>query len=261
MANTDTWNAAFEASPADTDPISEGAERIRDLKVAVQERLSVDHYWDKAGTDTAHGEHNKITLRTGAAPSVEADKCYLYAKDVSGKAELHFRDEDGDEIQFTSGGAINSSILAAALLAHLAIIYPVGCIYTEVTGVNPATTFGFGTWVAFGEGKVLVGRNSVDTDFDTAEETGGEKTHILTEAEMPKHKHQIFAAVEATLNEAPNATTKYAAYFSNYGDTTEYKISATTTTPTIGPTSNVGSGTAHNNLQPYIVVYFWKRTA
>lgn len=259
MANTDTWNAAFEASPADTDPISEGAERIRDLKVAVQERLSVDHYWDKSGTDTAHGEHNKITLRTGAAPSVEADKCYLYAKDVSGKAELHFRDEDGDEIQFTSGGAINSSILAAALLAHLAVIYPIGCIYTEVTGVNPATTFGFGTWVAFGEGKVLVGRNSVDTDFDTAEETGGEKTHVLTEAEMPQHSHFI-ASLGTPLNEAPTAS-NYVVYKSEFGSDSEYALKATTTAPTVGLTSKKGSGTAHNNLQPYIVVYFWKRTA
>src|SRR3546814_10075624 len=47
------------------------------------------------------------------------------------------------------------------------------------------------TWSAFGAGRVLVGLDSLDTDFDTVEETGGEKTHVLTEAEMPVHDHPV----------------------------------------------------------------------
>lgn len=58
----------------------------------------------------------------------------------------------------------------------LAEVYPVGCIYTSTVSTNPATVFGFGTWAAFGAGRVLVGVDSGDADFDTAEETGGAKT-------------------------------------------------------------------------------------
>ena len=54
-------------------------------------------------------------------------------------------------------------------------LHPVGSIYISVSSTNPATSFGFGTWEAFGEGQVLVGLDSTDTEFDTAEETGGEK--------------------------------------------------------------------------------------
>jgi len=77
MAYTDTWNAAFEALPADVDNISEGADRIRDLKLAVRERLAKDHYFDVAGTDADHGEHVKVTLRTGSAPTNAANKGML----------------------------------------------------------------------------------------------------------------------------------------------------------------------------------------
>src|SRR3990167_9050796 len=55
-------------------------------------------------------------------------------------------------------------------------IYPVGSIYTSVVSTNPGTLFGTGTWAAFGAGKVMVGLNSGDTDFDVAEEIGGAKT-------------------------------------------------------------------------------------
>lgn len=54
--------------------------------------------------------------------------------------------------------------------------WPVGSIFVSVSATNPATTLGFGTWSSFGSGRVLVGLDSGDTDFDTAEETGGSKT-------------------------------------------------------------------------------------
>lgn len=54
--------------------------------------------------------------------------------------------------------------------------FPVGAVYINVTGTNPGTELGYGTWSAFGAGRVLVGYDSGDTDFDTAEETGGAKT-------------------------------------------------------------------------------------
>ena len=104
---TDTWNSAFEAAPADTDNVSSGDDAIRTTRLAVREHLDVDHYMDIAGTTADHGEHRKVTLRVGSAPSNVADKGFLYAKDYNSKAELHYLDEDNNEIQITLAGAIN----------------------------------------------------------------------------------------------------------------------------------------------------------
>tara|TARA_R110002153_G_scaffold273131_1_gene443141 strand:- start:87 stop:782 length:696 start_codon:yes stop_codon:yes gene_type:complete len=125
-------------------------------------------------------------------------------------------------------------------------LYPIGSIYTNaVSADNPSTLIGFGTWVEFGAGKVIVGIDSGDVDFDTAEETGGSKTHTLTTSEMPSHSH---AYTNPRIGGSPN---------SGIG------TSASMNYPTInaGTTTSTGSDQAHNNLQPYIVVYMWKRTA
>lgn len=120
--------------------------------------------------------------------------------------------------------------------------YPIGSIYMAVVSTNPATLLGFGTWAAFGAGRALVGLDGGDEDFDTAEETGGAKTHTLTTAEMPSHTHNFGNCGSSAgggnnpdLRDATDVTTK--------------------------ETASTGSGSAHNNLQPYIVVYMWKRTA
>lgn len=144
------------------------------------------------------------------------------------------------------------------------LIYPVGSIYTEITGTNPGTTFGRGTWTAFGTGRVLVGYDSGDTDFDTAEETGGAKTHTLTEAELPAHNHSV------TDGGHSHSTSGFAsaggAGSDNWGSVattmSQNRAARNTDSSTTGISiGNTGSGSAHNNLQPYIVVHFWKRTA
>ena len=74
-------------------------------------------------------------------------------------------------------------------------LYPVGSIYINASvSTNPSTLFGFGTWVEFGKGRVLVGVDTGQTEFDTLGETGGAKTHTLTINEMPAHSHQWNAA-------------------------------------------------------------------
>jgi hypothetical protein len=54
--------------------------------------------------------------------------------------------------------------------------YPIGSLYLSTNSTNPATTLGFGTWAAFGAGRVPVGFNGADADFNTDEGTGGAKT-------------------------------------------------------------------------------------
>ena len=120
-------------------------------------------------------------------------------------------------------------------------VYPVGCIYTSTISTNPSTVFGFGTWTAFGAGRCLVGVDTGQTEFDTVEEVGGAKTHTLTIPEMPAHTH----------TEIRNASF---AQFTVAGGT---GMDGATTTNT----GSTGGGGSHNNLQPYITVYFWKRTA
>ena len=97
--------------------------------------------------------------------------------------------------------------------------------------------------MTFGAGKVPVGIDSSDTDFDTAEETGGAKTHTLTESEIPSHTHTL--SIQGI----------YQIFGGGGGFRTRYEPGGTTTT------ASTGGGQPHNNLQPYIVVYMWKRTA
>ena len=82
------------------------------------------------------------------------------------------------------------------LTAVFSMIYPVGSIYINAgVSTSPATLMGFGTWSRYGEGKVLVSQSSSDTEFDTLGETGGAKTHTLTEAQLPAHRHFLFRNV------------------------------------------------------------------
>jgi len=142
-----------------------------------------------------------------------------------------------------ASGAVQASNLATSALAAA---YPVGSIYMNATNAtNPGTLLGFGTWVAFGAGRVPVGIDSGDTDFDTAEETGGAKTHTLTTSEMPAHTH---AYTNPNIGSSPN---------SGVGGSSSMNYP----TANGGTTTSTGGGQAHNNLQPYIVVHMWKRTA
>lgn len=95
------------ARPAGSDDPAEADDNMRRIQAAVQERENVDHYWPLTGTEVSDadtGEHRKVTLRVGSAPSNVANKGFLYLKDVGAKGELHFQDEDGNEIVMSSLG-------------------------------------------------------------------------------------------------------------------------------------------------------------
>lgn len=123
----------------------------------------------------------------------------------------------------------------------LDVMYPIGSIYMSTNATNPHDLFG-GTWEAWGQGRVPVGVNTSDNDFKTVEKTGGEKTHKLTVSEMPKHNHTALKHVELIRTQ---------------GGTTYTQMQTQDT----GYTGYTGGDAAHNNLQPYITCYMWKRTA
>ena len=148
-----------------------------------------------------------------------------------------------------NGVTSDLSDLETVVSGLMSLIYPIGSIYTNATdSTNPATLFGFGTWEAFGAGRVLVGKASSGT-FATAGATMGEETHTLTVAEMPSHNH----AIKSQSGNYP--ATDFTDRGFERSRASNYELNNTTNI------ANAGSGQAHNNIQPSIVVYMWKRTA
>lgn len=112
---SENWNAAYEALPADSEDLGDGADRIRDFKKAFRERLNVDHYLDPAGTLADHGEHRQCTLRELAAdPTAVANKGFIYTKDDGGDTELYYEDDSGNVVKLTADGALATTSAFAA---------------------------------------------------------------------------------------------------------------------------------------------------
>ncbi len=151
----------------------------------------------------------------------------------------------------------------STVAGFLANVYPVGCIYTETTGVNPGTTFGFGTWSATGQGRVLIGNGSSDQAF-AAGATGGESNHLLSSNEMPSHTHTVTDPGHTHVeNMSTGANNGVATIAQTINQSTASTVSTySTASNTTGITNqNTGGGASHNNLPPYLVVYFWQRIA
>lgn len=163
-----------------------------------------------------------------------------------------------DQTQIPVAGIKSRHLEEGITTSILESVYPIGSIYISTVSTDPAELFGFGTWVAFGTGRTLVGVDITQTEFDTVEETGGEKTHTLTTAELAVHTHvqdsHFHYLDQASVNDG-SGNLSYPAhagttYTNNY-----------VTKGTVATNQNAGSGTAHNNLMPYVVVFCWKRTA
>ena len=167
----------------------------------------------------------------------------------------------------SAGTNTTQAASTAFVQAAIALLYPIGSIYTNATSaVNPGTLLGFGTWTAFGAGRVMVGFDSSNALFDVAEETGGSAdavnvshTHTATSTVTdPGHAHQM-GATDSTAGDGGNATTEFVR---SYPSTTNPTSSTVTTGITVATTvASAGSSGTNANYQPYITVYMWKRTA
>ena len=165
----------------------------------------------------------------------------------------------GGAMAVADGGITKAKLATDALQ----LAYPVGSIYMNATvATNPGTLLGFGTWTAFGAGKVPVGIDASDTDFDTAEETGGAKTVTLDIDEMPSHRH---GGIQPSGTAGSNSNGFDVDGPANGADTDAYqkftKYAGGSGSDANGTLTSAGATQAHTNLQPYIVVYMWKRTA
>ena len=201
-----------------------------------------------------------------------------------------------DEVAAVQEGiAAVQEAVAAVQEAALNSFFPIGMIYMSVENVNPATFVG-GTWTVWGKGRVPVGVDTSQPEFDTVEKTNGAKTHTLSQAEMPSHTHTQNAHGHGYANSigrfrahgdtrqfgyrtgngqawangafellpagdsiscgynASGAATSYSDLCFNLANG-GFGIASNTAT-----NQNTGGGAAHNNLQPYITCYMWKRT-
>jgi len=256
VAHTRLWTT-YESKPAGTDNVNQGDDEIRATKVDIRERMAIDHEWNVS--TAADGRHLKTTYKEVSAPTEIANYIITYGKLADGKCELHAIDEDGDEIQLTKGGDLNGEALgsgvsaaatATVAAATLLLVYPVGSIYTNASvATNPGTLLGFGTWVAFGEGRVLVGIDAGgDADFDTVEEEGGAKTVDAEHTHDLSVPHRGWQRVTYSGSDGLGAS-------GGSSDADDAQAAARTLT------SENGGNDAQSVVQPYIVVYMWKRTA
>ena len=228
------------SNPVAGDPVNEGDDHLRLVKSTVKATFP-------SITGAVTATHTELNLIDG----VTANTTELNYVDVTtlGTAQASkavttnaSNDSTGMRNLTVSGTVTIGSNTATTLQA----VYPVGSIYINAAvATNPGTLLGFGTWAAFGSGRVIVGLNAGDSDFDTVQETGGAKTHTLSTAELPSHTHSF------TLDSSDNGGSAHdhALFPDNSSSSEGFTTGAT------------GGGGAHNNVQPYIVVYMWRRTA
>jgi len=174
----------------------------------------------------------------------------------------------GTPIAPTASPGTNTTQVAttAFVTAGLAAAYPVGAIFLSTVSTNPSTLLGFGTWVAYGTGRMLI---SADATY-TAGSTGGSATTTLITANLPSHSHS--ATTTSTDAGHTHGSAIGSGFISNGGSeslaggpnlpfgrpsATASGDASITSTTTVGST---GSGTAVTTISPYIAVYMWNRT-
>lgn len=214
-----------------------------------------------ASVDTGRGlqlVNNQVGVKDDGITS------QFIADDAVGADQLASNSVVSDSI--VNGTIAFADLASAAIESIRTTLYPVGSIFTTTahsTASAVNTALGFGTWEAFGAGKVMVGHDPNDSDFDAASpSTGGAKTHALTFDEMPAHSHQWYKQGSGS-GQRIDATTGNPKFnsFDSDGNEEAFGDPLSEDLYTDTATDRSSDGTAHNNLQPYIAVYMWKRTA
>ena len=244
-------NSLNTSNPAATDALSQADEHLRLIKATVKATFpNVDAAVTATPTELNKStaivsDGTNATFNTG----ITAAKIKTLIGLTDSSAITTNTDSEGEVTPVLATGVTAVEVWGLVKSAALDSIYPVGAIYTAITSGSPATVFG-GTWVSFGQGRVLVGHDDAadpDTDFvapsgdGSSVLVGGAKTHTLSVDEIPSHTHGI-SNFEDPTGTGSNGSANGASSFSTVN------------------TDATGGGGAHNNLQPYVVVYMWKRT-
>jgi hypothetical protein len=144
------------------------------------------------------------------------------------------------------------------------LFYPVGSIYTSTVSTNPGTSLGFGTWTAFGAGRVLIGNGggfSAGATGGSADAVVVSHTHTGTTATNGSHQHAPVSAGLFLVGSLAAGVNGWAGG-GNFEKTTSNSLTgAAGTHDHTFTTASSGSSGTNANLQPYVVVYMWQRTA
>lgn len=191
----------------------------------------------------------------------------------------------------TWGGTLNSNwssndTILAAIEARVAdaeaaienLKIKIGDLYLSTDAADPATKLGYGTWEAHGAGRALVGvGNNGTTDWLVNDERGAE-THTLQGTEIPPHSHNSGTLATDVQGNHQHTSSTGSPFLVNRASGVHLTVNFTGNNPQYfddgatnvagahghnisGSTGNSGGGGAHNNIQPSIAVYVWKRTA
>lgn len=244
-------NSLNAANPAATDALSQADEHFRLIKATVKATFpNVDAAVTATPTELNKStaivsDGTNATFNTG----ITAAKIKTLIGLTDSSAITTATDSEGEVTPVLATGITADEVRTLIGAATLLAVYPVGSIYTSIVSTSPSTHFG-GTWVSFGQGRVMVGHDdaaSPDTDFvapsgdGSSVLVGGAKTHTLSVGEIPSHTHGF--TLENARGTGAEGSEDGASSFSTVN------------------TDATGGGGAHNNLQPYVVVYMWKRTA
>jgi hypothetical protein len=291
-ASTDTWGAKINTDLDGVDAVfkADGTGTSVGLNVGVGKTLSVTGTATLPATATLGGAvavsvsgtqtltNKTINLANNTLTATSA-QIAAAVSDETGTGALVFASSPalaGTPTAPTAATSTNTTQLAttAFVQAIKASLHPVGSIYINATdNTNPATLLGFGTWSAFGAGRVPVGFNASDPLFDTAEETGGSKdaivvshTHTGTTNNGGSHSHDIRGNNGAGANLTHVAGSGEHRIFDGQlfgrADTGgAFKAAAVADHNHTFTTASAGSSGTNANLQPYITVYMWKRVS
>ena len=182
---------------------------------------------------------------------------------VNTKADLASPALTGVPTAPTASDGTNTTQLSttAFVITALRTLYPIGSIYTSTSATNPNTLFGFGTWVAYGAGRVLIGHSG--TGLYIAGNTGGSADAVVV-----SHTHTATVTDPGHLHSLPNSNEAQGGGDNGGRATTDLGSVRTPTMSTNSATTGVtvsnsttGVSGTNANLQPYVVVYMWHRTA
>lgn len=246
-------------------PISVGGTQKNTMTITFRTSLAGKNTWTTS--QTGGGSWTAINTLTDSLDSLSGVFSVSSSYDIEGtisdrfSGDIKFSDTIGTKVVVSSkdkdgrhgfgriadkslpAGSVDiAGVFAMSGKQLLDVFYPIGTIYESTKPDNPSTFMG-GTWSRFGNGRVLVGVDETDSTFNVPLQIGGEKSHTLSIQEIPSHTHGFRGGGENNyVRVEPSSTYGY----SGNSDKT---------------TTATGGGQAHNNLQPYVTIYRWQRTA
>lgn len=185
-----------------------------------------------------------VKVNIGVGTNIIKDRLYVDAN-YEYTDEMYRRFGEDEKVSGADANALVLSAITAEKVESLLIKkskqeHPVNSIFPSMSKTNPAEIFGFGEWQLIAQDRFLLGAGN---KYEVGSE-GGEETHKLTVEEMPSHSHvyQVTAWVNKTGDITDASDTEYIDYEKNRN------------------TEKAGGDQPHNNMPPYLAVYFWLRT-